>query len=62
MDFDKEHDDIILLLPVVTDVTNLWNILSKSRQRLVWIKIWLQCRSTNETKTTRAMITENIFV
>ena len=46
MDFDEEDDDIILLLLVVSNITNLLSILSQSRRQLVWVKLWLQHRST----------------
>ena len=35
MDFGKEDGDIILMLYVASDVTNLSSILPKSREQLV---------------------------
>ena len=46
MDFDEENDDIMLLLLVAFVVTSLLNALQRSRQQLMWVKPWLQCRST----------------
>ena len=46
MDFDGEDDDIILLLIVAPSVTGLLSILPKSKRQLVWVKPWLQGRST----------------
>ena len=46
MDFDEEDDDIMLLLLVVPGVINLLSILPKSIGQLVWVKPWLQHRST----------------
>ena len=46
IDSSKEGDGIILLLLVAFAVTNHLSILPKSRQQLVWVKPWLQQRST----------------
>ena len=52
MDFDGEDDDIILLLIVAPSVTGLLSILPKSKRQLVWVKPWLQGRSTKLLTTT----------
>lgn len=39
MDFDKKDDNIILLLLVVSGITDLLNILPNSSMLLMWIKI-----------------------
>ena len=39
MDFDEKDDNIILLLLVVSGITDLLNILPNSSMLLVWIKI-----------------------
>ena len=61
MDSDEEDNDIILLLLVLSSVTNLFSTLPRSRRQLVLVKPWLQCRSAktvyhniiSELKTTR---------
>lgn len=39
MDFDEKDDNIILLLLVVSGITDLLNILPNSSMLLMWIKI-----------------------
>ena len=67
MDFDKEEDDIILLLLAASGVTNVWSILSKSRRQLAMVKRWLHHRSVKclsqhiGTKTTKPLQLLKIF-
>ena len=39
MDFDKEGDDIILLLLLASGATNLLSIVPKLRRQLVWLNL-----------------------
>ena len=59
MDLDEESGDILLLLLVASDLTNLLGILSTSGRWLVWVKPWLKCRSTKSVYHTVLYQNEN---